>query len=201
LYRCVVCTGANKDVAEQKPKKFAGEYFIGRVRWPFGLKEREKMQKLRSDVVLPFLKAEFVMKLHGDLQKNNVDCWMAEHDVKGGNLLLSQIEEAIDEHNRVLLILSEYSISSNWVIAEILRARAREKINNTKVLFPIRLVPFCQLESWRCFDSDTGEDLAKIVRSYYIPDSSEWRDVNKYKSALDKLLNDLFIDAETNRNN
>jgi hypothetical protein len=135
--------------------------------------------------------SEFVRMLYRDLQENRVDCWMAEHDLKGGRYLLDQIEAAIADQERVLLVLSEDSVTSNWVAAEILRARARENTAGYQVLFPIRLVPFHRLKEWTLFDSDSGEDLAKVVRSYYIPDFSCWRNKIQYSEILSRLLQDL----------
>ncbi len=58
---------------------------------------------------------EFAERLHADLQAKGVRCWFAPHDMKGGRKLHEQIDEAIRLHDKLLLILSEHSMSSNWV--------------------------------------------------------------------------------------
>ena len=49
----------------------------------------------------------FADRLHADLQNNDVRCWFAPHDVKGGKKLHEQIDEAIRLYDRLLLILSD----------------------------------------------------------------------------------------------
>lgn len=137
--------------------------------------------------------SEFASKLYEDLQTRGIDCWMAEYDLKGGKILVDQIEEAIEEHDRTLIILSGNSIGSNWVITEIQKARKREKTNSTQILFPIRIMEYSELASWESFDSDSGEDLAKLVRQYFIPDFSAWQDKKQYAKAFEKLIYSLAI--------
>jgi len=69
---------------------------------------------------------EFAERLHADLQAKGVRCWFAPHDVRGGRKIHEQIDEAIRLHDRLLLILSEHSMSSEWVKTEIAKARKRE---------------------------------------------------------------------------
>jgi hypothetical protein len=134
---------------------------------------------------------EFAERLHGDLQNKNVRCWFAPHDVRGGKKLHEQIDEAIRVHEKVLLILSENSMSSEWVKTEIAKARKRELREKKQVLFPVRLVPFEAIRDWECFDADTGKDSAREIREYFIPDFSEWEHHDKYKKAFERLLGDL----------
>jgi hypothetical protein len=58
---------------------------------------------------------EFAERLHADLQAKGVRCWFASHDIKGGRKLLDQIDEAIRLHDKLVLILSEDSMKSEWV--------------------------------------------------------------------------------------
>jgi hypothetical protein len=58
---------------------------------------------------------EFTDQLHADLQNKGVRCWFAPHDVRAGQKLHLQIEEAVRVYDRLLLILSEHSMSSEWV--------------------------------------------------------------------------------------
>ncbi len=66
---------------------------------------------------------KFADRVNADLQNNSVRCWFAPHDIQGGKKLHEQIDEAIRVHERLLLILSEHSITSEWVKTEIFRAR------------------------------------------------------------------------------
>jgi hypothetical protein len=134
---------------------------------------------------------QFAERLHADLQANGVRCWFAPHNMKGGDRLHDQIEQAIEVHDRLLLLLSGASMASKWVEAEIRKALAKEKREARRVLFPLALVPFEQVRSWQCFDSDTGRDLAREVREYFVPDFCRWKDLDAYQAALRRLLQDL----------
>ena len=135
----------------------------------------------------------FAERLHADLQAKGVSCWFAPHDMKGGDRIHDQIERAIEVHDRLLLLLSEASVVSKWVETEMRKAFAREQREARRVLFPISVVPFEQIETWKCFDNDTGEDLARKVREYFIPDFSNWKDHDSYQAAFQRLLRDLKV--------
>jgi uncharacterized protein YjbI with pentapeptide repeats len=133
----------------------------------------------------------FADRLYADLQNKGVRCWFAPHDIKAGEKLHEQIDEAIRLHDKLLLILSPRSMESEWVKAEIAKARKREVHDSRRVLFPIRLVPFETLRDWECFDADTGKDSAREIREYFIPDFSNWKNHDSYQEAFRRLINDL----------
>lgn len=66
-------------------------------------------------------------KLHTDLQSKGVSCWFAPHDLKIGDKLRTQIYEAIQGTGKLLLILSEHAVRSDWVEREIELAFERER--------------------------------------------------------------------------
>jgi TIR domain len=115
--------------------------------------------------------------------------------VKGGRKLIEQIDEAIRLHDRLLLILSERSMKSEWVKTEIAKARKREVKDGKRVLFPVRLVPFDVLRDWESFDGDTGKDSAREIREYFIPDFSNWKEHDSYQTAFQRLVKDLKADS------
>jgi hypothetical protein len=133
----------------------------------------------------------FAERLYNDLQGKGVRCWFAPEDVAGGKKLYAQIDQAICVHDKLLLVLSESSIRSEWVMTEIRSAREAEIKENRRKLFPIRLVDMNTLKDWKCFDPDTGKDLAIEVREYFIPDFSNWENQAAYQRAFDRLLRDL----------
>jgi hypothetical protein len=134
---------------------------------------------------------DFADRLYADLQNKGVRCWFAPHDVQGGRKLHEQIDEAIRLHDKLLLILSPYSMESEWVKTEIAKARKREVRDERRVLFPIRLAPFETLRDWECFDADTGKDSAREIREYFIPDFSNWKNHDSYQEAFQRLISDL----------
>ncbi len=134
---------------------------------------------------------EFARRLHARMRQAGLRVWFAPEDVKGGDKLHEQLFRAIQLYDKLLLILSEHSIKSEWVMTEIRKARAVEKKENRRKLFPIRLVDFDTLRDWTCFDADSGKDLAVELREYFIPDFSNWKDHDAFEAAFDKLLKDL----------
>jgi len=134
---------------------------------------------------------EFADRLYADLQNKGVRCWFAPHDVQGGKKLHEQIDEAIRMHERLLLILSPNSMSSEWVKTEVRKARKRERTEKKRVLFPVRLASFEAIRDWELFDADEGKDLAVEIREYYIPDFSAWKNHDPYQKEFEKLLRDL----------
>ncbi|MDQ3743944.1 MAG: toll/interleukin-1 receptor domain-containing protein [Acidobacteriota bacterium] len=134
---------------------------------------------------------EFARRLYSRMRDEKLRVWFAPEDVKGGEKLYEQIERAIQVHDRLLIVLSERSLQSKWVMTEIRRARKVELRENRRKLFPIRLVDYETLQAWECFDADTGEDLASEVRQYFIPDFSNWKEHDAFEKAFERLLRDL----------
>jgi TIR domain/Pentapeptide repeats (8 copies) len=94
---------------------------------------------------------EFVHRLHADLQDKGVRCWFAPEDLKIGAKILDTLVEAIQLRDKVLLVLSETSIASEWVEDEVTKAFAeKRRRGGITVLFPIRLddAVFASNEPW-----------------------------------------------------
>ncbi len=142
----------------------------------------------------------FAERLYADLQTDGIRCWFDMHDMKGGEKTLEQIDQAIRNYDKVLLILSDHSMQSKWVKTEIDEAIRKEQQSNYRVLFPISIVDFKKIKEWRYFDSDTGRDFAKEVREYFVPDFSDWKNHDIYKKQFNKLLSDLKIDNKIKSN-
>jgi hypothetical protein len=134
----------------------------------------------------------FADRLHADLQNAGVRCWFAPHDMAPGQKIHEQIDEAIHVHEKLLLILSEQSMNSEWVRTEIRKARKREVAEKCQKLFPISLADFKAIQDWECFDAEIGKDSAVEIREYFIPDFSTWKtNHDAYKSAFDRLVRSL----------
>ena len=131
----------------------------------------------------------FADRLYADLQGKGARCWFAPHDIVGGRKIHEQIDEAIRVHDKLLLILSEHSMASNWVGTEIADARELEAREKKQMLFPITIAPFEEVKKWKLFDADRGKDSARVIREYYIPDFSSWeRDAAGYQREFEKLV-------------
>lgn len=134
---------------------------------------------------------EFAKYLHAQMKAEKLRVWFAPEDMKLGRKIHEQLYDAIQVHDRFLLILSEHSLKSNWVESEIRRARKREREEGRQILFPISLLSYEQLREWELFDADEGRDLAQEVREYLIGDFSKWKDHDSFQPLFQKLVEGL----------
>lgn len=139
---------------------------------------------------------EFAKRLYSRMRDEHLRVWYAPEDMKGGRKIHEQINEAIRVHDKLLLVLSDNSMASEWVKTEVRRARRREAREGRRVLFPIRLLPFDRIRDWESFDADTGKDMGVEIREYFIPDFSNWKDRDSFEAAFKRLLADLKAEAD-----
>lgn len=137
----------------------------------------------------------FADTLYKELRKSGVQTWYAPKNMLGGKTIYEQVRTAIQSSDRVLLVLSENSIKSKWVSTEINHAYSLEQNGLKKVLFPVSIVKYDTIKEWFLFDSDEGIDLAKYIRSYFVPDFSNWQSRTSFKSSFIKLLQALRQDS------
>jgi hypothetical protein len=65
------------------------------------------------------------------------------------------------------------------------------------VLFPIGLAPWKDIKAWSAFDSDMGQDLAKVVREYPIPAFSNWKAPDAFEASFARLIENLKATEST----
>lgn len=138
---------------------------------------------------------EFAKRLHGKMRDAHLRVWFAPEDIQAGKKLHEQIETAIRVYDKLLIVLSEASLQSEWVITELRKARNGERQSGKRKLFPVRLTDMKTLLDWECFDADGGKDLAVELREYFIPDFSNWREHDPFDAAFARLLKDLKAEA------
>jgi TIR domain/Pentapeptide repeats (8 copies) len=130
---------------------------------------------------------EFANHIYNDLQCEGVRCWFAPEDLKTGEKFHDRIHESIRLHDRLLLVLSENSVASQWVGNEVQTALEMEREQKKIVLFPVRLDD--AVASVR-----TGWP-ADVRLQRYITDFTNWRDPDSYKKAFSRLLRDLKAES------
>lgn len=131
----------------------------------------------------------FADRLFADLQNKGIRCWFAPEDMKIGDKIRRRIDEMIHVHERLLLILSENSVSSEWVEKEVETAFEKERQEKREVLFPVRLDD-------AVMESQTGW-AADIRRSRHIGDFTCWKDHEAFRRAFDRVVRDLRADGGT----
>ena len=125
----------------------------------------------------------FAERLHADLRNKGVRCWFAPEDLKIGAEIRVGIDESIRLHDKLLLVLSETSVKSQWVQQEVETALAKEREQGRTVLFPIRL-------DEAVMQIGTGWP-AYLKNTRNIGDFTHWKDHDSYQKAFARLLRDL----------
>jgi len=126
---------------------------------------------------------QFAEGIYLDLQDNGVRCWFAPENMKIGDRIRLAIDDAIRIHDKLLLILSEFSINSQWVEQEVEKALEKERKENRLILVPVCL-------DYAIFDSESGW-ASYLKNTRHIGDFTKWNDRDAYKKSLDRLLCDL----------
>jgi uncharacterized protein YjbI with pentapeptide repeats len=126
---------------------------------------------------------DFANRLYADLQNKGVRCWFAPEDMKIGDEIRTRIDESILYYDKLLLVLSEYSVASWWVKKEVETAMEREYHQDRAILFPVRL-------------DDAVNKMkvgwpADVRRTRHIGDFTHWKDHDSYQKAFGRLLRDL----------
>jgi hypothetical protein len=117
------------------------------------------------------------------LQNKGVRCWFAPHHLPIGAKTWDKIDEAIRLKDKLLVILSEASIASDWVEDEVNKAYAEERERKATVLIPIRIDDAVMA---------TPEPWARKLRDQRnIGDFCRWRNPDAYQKRLDCLIRDL----------
>ncbi len=125
----------------------------------------------------------FAERIHSDLRAKGVRVWFAPENLKAGDKFRGEIDKAIRIYDKLLIVLSQSSIASQWVEKEVETAFEKERRENRIVLFPIRLddAVMKTVQAW----------AADIRRTRHISDFSRWENHNSYQAAFERLLRDL----------
>ena len=130
----------------------------------------------------------FAERLYADLQSKGVRCWFAPEEMKTGDKIRYRIDESIRLYDKLLLVLSEHSVTSQWVEHEVETAIGQELEGKPNVLFPLRLdnAVMERKSGW----------ASHIRLTRHITDFSRWKDHDQYQTAFHRLLRDLKASAQ-----
>jgi TIR domain/Pentapeptide repeats (8 copies) len=127
----------------------------------------------------------FAERLHADLQNEGVRCWFAPHDMRIGAKIIDALDKAIRMREKVLLILSESAVVSDWVEDEVTTAFEEERRRGNVVLFPVRIDDAVL---------QTSEAWAAKLRARHIGDFRHWKEQNSYQESFERLMRDLRVE-------
>jgi hypothetical protein len=135
--------------------------------------------------------ARFVEKLEPPLIEKGIRFWRDIHDMTSGRME-KQVDHAMRQNPTVILILSENSLSSDWVEHEARLARDLEKELSRDVLCPIALD-----DSWK--SAKWPARLMEQITEYNILDFSNWKDDKAFGQVFNKMLSGLDMFYKPNK--
>lgn len=133
----------------------------------------------------------FASKLYESLHCSDIFCWRWRDDATMGESLRKEIDCAIKNNDKLIVILSQNSLKSLPVIREMQRALQKEERDHNKghatsVLFPIRIDG--SIFQWE-------HEIKADVMEKTIGDFSGWHEQSQYDSAFSRLLSALRKDV------
>jgi hypothetical protein len=128
---------------------------------------------------------EFVDKMDERLTQKGIRFWRDIHDLKSGRIE-KQIDTAISQGRINLLVLSEYSLMSDWVEHEVRTAREVEKKSGRDILCPVALD-----DSWK--SSSWPKRIMEQIMEYNILDFSAWKNDSKFDEMFRRLIDGLDL--------
>lgn len=151
----------------------------------FDLRRRQAIQISPLFISYSHADSTFVDKVGNKFTEKGVRYWRDIHEMKAGKIE-KQIDQAISQNRAVLLVLSEHSLSSDWVEHEVRTARQLEKDMGRDVLCPVTLD-----DSWK--SSRWPKRIMEQVTEYNILDFSAWEDDIKFEGMFRKLIDGLEL--------
>jgi uncharacterized protein YjbI with pentapeptide repeats len=125
----------------------------------------------------------FVEKIGEDLQREGIRCWYAPEEMKMGDAIRQQVDQLIRIQDKLLVVLSKFSVESPWIQKEVAAALAEERNRRRTVLVSLCLDNGCM---------DSEKDwLANLQKSRQIYDFSTWENWEAYYTQFNYLLGDL----------
>jgi len=128
---------------------------------------------------------KFVDRIGDCLKDKGIRFWRESHERKAGRLE-THLDKAFRQNPKVLLILSDHSMKSDWVEQEIRTARELERESGGAVLCLVELDESRKADRWpkQIMEQITESDLL---------DFSAWRDKSKFESTFQKLIDSLDL--------
>ena len=125
----------------------------------------------------------FIERIGEDLQREGVRCWHAPEEMKMGDAIRQQVDQLIRVQDKLLVVLSKFSVESQWIQKEVAAAIEEERNRNKTVLFPLRL------DNGRM---DTEKDwLKELQKSHPIYDFTAWQNWETYFTQFSRLVDDI----------
>jgi hypothetical protein len=121
----------------------------------------------------------FVDRLQEALEREGVDCYKASRDLDVGSPIREEVLRSLHGRDRVIVVLSQSSLASEWVRLEVEATLARAADSGEPLLIPVRL--------------DTAIERASHawtsrVRALKFCDLAGWREPERFRQGVVELL-------------
>jgi uncharacterized protein YjbI with pentapeptide repeats len=127
----------------------------------------------------------FVDALERHLDERGIRCWRDTHDIVAGRIE-AQIDGVLTLGPVLLLVLSQNSVASDWVLHEVRKAREAERKFGRDLICPIALDGAWQDCRWPA-------RLMEQVKEYNVLDFSRWNDDAFFDEQFKKLIRGLSL--------
>lgn len=138
----------------------------------------------------------FAARLYEDLQSKGVRCWFVLHELKGDDDDFKRMAETFQHYDTWLLLLSEYTLGSEWIKQEVRMTLSLEERQRRTILFPLYLDPaFLDTTADQflvALQNRSGQNsLLSSLQNHRMRNFSDWNDEAAYQKAFAELLYDL----------
>lgn len=132
----------------------------------------------------------FARILFDTLKSKGISCWLDEKKMIIGNIIEEEIDNAIYEYDKLLLICSKSSLSSTWVEAEYEKAIAKEKLTGRQVIMPLVIDDYL-------FDEPNVLNIK--IKKRLAGDFRNWKQNNLViERGVDSIIKALSLDSTLN---
>lgn len=129
----------------------------------------------------------FVRKLADDLGNAGINYWFDAQEIRTGRPIEQEIRRGLSSQDKLVLVLSRYSVASRWVRKELSLALSLERERGNEMIFPLRLD--------RSVFGTNSPMVDDLVKTRHIADFEGWQDEAEYNKSLRHLMRDLTVSA------
>ena len=149
---------------------------------------------------------EFAMNLVDYLKANGVNVWFDHFEIKVGDSIIDKISNAIDNMRGIAIVLSGYSIRSNWVRKELNTTLINRLSGNNILIYPI-LLSNCKIPTLlseykyadfrKSFNEGASQLLLALAENRTLIDTPPKADAESTLTRLSRISSQCFEAYET----
>lgn len=155
--------------------------------------DRNEIENTYHSVFLSYSEKDinFASRFYADLIRSEIKCWFAPENIYYGSDIFDSIDQAIENFDKMIVILSKNSVESIWVEDEVKKMFSIEREKKEKLILPILIENidntnfkpwvkkllenrhYAKIFDWNTNDAHYEYTLSKILRKSIIKKSAE----------------------------